>query len=84
MQLFAQAHAPKSFILRLLPQMVAKGSAQQAPATLQVAPDAASGDVTGKSQVQQKRQGHQVFRVLGFTNVHAKGTNTLGKHVLSE
>ena len=61
MQLFAQAHAPKSFILRLLPQMVAKGSAQQAPATPQVAPDVASDDVAGKSQVQQKRQGHQVF-----------------------
>ena len=61
MQLFTQAHAPKSFILRLLPQIVAKGPAQQVPATLQVAPDAASDDVAGKSQVQQKRQGHQVF-----------------------
>ena len=61
MQLFAQAHAPKSFILQLLPQMMAKGPAQQVPATRQVAPDAASDDVAGKSQVQQKRQGHQVF-----------------------
>ena len=50
MRLFEQPHAPKSFILRLLPQMVAKGSARQVPATLQVAPDAASDNVAGKDQ----------------------------------
>ena len=50
MRLFAQAHALKSFILRLLSQMVAKRPAQQALATLQVAPDVASGNVAGKGQ----------------------------------
>ena len=73
MQLFAQAHAPKSFILRLLSQMVAKDPAQQVPATLQVAPDAASGNVAGKGQAQQKRQGHQGFLVLSFMMFMRKG-----------
>mgnify|MGYP004661792341 FL=1 len=73
MRLFAQTHAPKSFILQLLPQMMAKGPAQQVPATLQVAPDAASSNVAGKGQARQKRQGHRGFLVLSVTMFMRKG-----------